>query len=185
MIDPALRDRVIQEIWPSADAAQKTWAILDCARDDRIYPALRGSKLDHLCLFSGPMSREVEEAAPHVIQLAPTYGFTPKLIEMAWGNSWGVFLRIDDFSRLRPHLRSFLRVSDEDGRILFFRYYDPRVLRAYLPTCQTDELRAVFGPITSYITEGEDGTSLLEFRFDGTRLHQRRVSLVAEPAATE
>lgn len=176
-MDPAVRDRVIQALWPSPSASATTWAVLDCARDDRIFPALRNSRLDALCLFSGPMSPEVEAAAPHLIQLGPDYSFTPKLIEMGWGNSWGVFLRIEDFSRLRPHLRSFLRVSDEDGNILFFRYYDPRVLRAYLPTCQTDELRAVFGPIASYLVEAEDGASLIEFQFDGTRLHQRRVPL--------
>ena len=98
---------------------------------------------------------------------------------MGWGNSWGVFLRIGDFSRLRPHLRSFLRVTDEAGTVMFFRYYDPRVLRAYLPTCQPEELRAVFGPIDSYLVEGEDGTSLIEYQFDGIQLRERRIGLTA------
>lgn len=177
VIDPALRDRVIEELWPSSPSGTSVWAILDCARDDRIFQALRASRLDYLCLFSGPLSREVEAAAPHLIELGPKYSFTPKLIEMGWGNSWGVFLRIDDPSRLRPHLRSFLRVTDEAGNVLFFRYYDPRVLRAYLPTCRPEELRTVFGPIASYLVENEDGSGLIEYQFDGTRLHQRRIPL--------
>jgi hypothetical protein len=34
--------------------------------------------------------------------------------------------------------RRFLRVKDEDG--LVFRFYDPRVMRVYLPTCAAGEL---------------------------------------------
>jgi len=45
-----------------------------------------------------------------------------------------VFLRTETgIEQLRKHLRGFLRVRDEAGRRLIFRYYDPRVLRVYLP----------------------------------------------------
>jgi hypothetical protein len=180
VIDATFRDRVIEALWSSPSAAGlSVWAILDCARDERIYPALRNSQLDYLCLFSGRLHLEVVTAAPHLIELSPSYRFTPKLIEMAWGQSWGVFLRIGDATNLRTHLRGFLRVRDESGRILMFRYYDPRVLRVYLPTCQPDELRTVFGPIRSYLVEGEDGKSVIEFEFDGHRLHERRIVLAS------
>jgi hypothetical protein len=178
VIEAALRDRVIAALWPSpAAAGHSVWAILDCARDERIYPALRKSQLDYLCLFGGRLHHQVEAAAPHIIELSPDYKFTPMLIEMAWGQSWGVFLRVNDATNLRAHLRRFLRVRDESGRILMFRYYDPRVLRVYLPTCRTDELRTVFGPISSYAVEAEDAAGLIEFEFDGSRLHERRIPL--------
>jgi hypothetical protein len=32
---------------------------------------------------------------------------------------------------------------------LLFRYYDPRVLRVYLPSCRPSELETVFGPVVS------------------------------------
>jgi len=47
---------------------------------------------------------------------------------------------------------------------LIFRYYDPRVLRAYLPTCSPAELNTFFGPVTAFITEGENPGEILEFR---------------------
>ena len=100
---------------------------------------------------------------------------------MGWGKSWGIFVRIEDSSNLRYHLRTFLRVRDESGRNLLFRYYDPRVLRSYLPTCRADELKTVFGPIDTYIAESEDGQSLIEFRFDGSALQERRITLTPEP----
>jgi len=61
-------------------------------------------------------------------------------------------------------LREFLRVRDESGKRLIFRYYDPRVLRVYLPTCWPAELDTFFGPISAFITEGEDPGEILEFR---------------------
>jgi len=47
-----------------------------------------------------------------------------------------------------------LVVKDERGNRLVFRYYDPRVLRVYLPTCSPSELRTVFGPIECFWAEG-------------------------------
>jgi hypothetical protein len=184
VIDAAFRDRVVEALWPPPAGGTSVWAILDCARDERVYPALRTSQLDYLCLYSGRLHHEVEAAAPHLIELSPSYRFTPRLIEMGWGQSWGVFLRTKDTSNLRHHLRGFLRVRDESGRILMFRYYDPRVLRVYLPTCRPDELRTVFGPISSYLVEGEDGKSLIEFEFDGNQLHERRTTLTGQQSAT-
>ncbi len=181
-----MRDRVIETLWPSQPVTgTSVWAILDCARDDRIYYALRNSGLDYLSLYAGRLSPAMQAAAPYLVEVAPTYRFTPKLIEMGWGQSWGVFLRISDPSNLRSHLRGFLRVRDDSGRILIFRYYDPRVLRVYLPTCTADELRTVFGPISSFLIEGEDGTSLIEFEFDGNRLHERRIRLTSDAEAGE
>ena len=67
--------------------------------------------------------------------------------------------------------------KSRSGRILIFRYYDPRVLRVYLPTCRLDELQTVFGPVTSYLVESENGDGLIEFAFDGIQLRERRISL--------
>jgi len=186
VIESRLRDRLIEALWPpAAGASTSVWAIVDCARDPRIYPALRTSGLDYRCLYSGRLSPEVEAAAPHLIELAPTFRFTPKFIDMGWGNSWAVFLRIADPSDLRQHLRRFLRVQDESGRSLLFRYYDPRVLRVYLPTCRADELRTVFGPITSYLAEDATGQNLIEFSLDGNQLRERRIGLVPDDAGGE
>jgi len=179
-MDTSLRDRVLGALWPpGSPSGTSVWVILDAARDERIYPALLTSRLEYICLYSGKLPDALKRAAPYLVELAPTYSFTRPLIEMGWGNSWGVFLRIKDASNLRHHLRGFLRVQDESGRMLIFRYYDPRVLRAYLPTCNTSELKTVYGPIASYLMEGEGGESLIEFEFDGRRLAQRRTSLVA------
>jgi hypothetical protein len=181
MASPEVVDRVIETLWPPGlPKATSVWAILDAARDERIYPALKFSKLEYISLYAGKLPDALLRAAPYIVELAPTYSFTRPLLEMGWGQSWGVFLRIDDARNLRPHLRSLLRVKDESGRVLVFRYYDPRVLRAYLPTCTGDELRTVFGPIGSFVMETGGGEGLIEFELDGQRMQQRRTLLATE-----
>jgi hypothetical protein len=89
---------------------------------------------------------------------------------------------------LRFHLRGFLRVRDQSGRKLVFRYYDPRVFRDYLPTCTSGELEMVFGPIDSFIAEGRDGTTLLRFQRErgalATRSFVMPVPSMGTPAAS-
>jgi hypothetical protein len=56
------------------------------------------------------------------------------------------------------HLREIFVVTDEEGQEYFFRYYDPRVVRSFLPTCTESELRELFGIVVVWIAEAEDGT---------------------------
>ena len=135
------REDLIRALWPVGErAAIKTWAILDGARDKRIYEAICQSFEVKCCLFAGELSPELSRVAPYLIQLEPEDRLTKLLLDQGWGNSWGIYLRSDaSLETLRRHFRSFLRVSDEAGRKLLFRYYDPRVLRVFLPTCVTEQ----------------------------------------------
>jgi len=175
---PAQRDAVVAMLWPDGDKSRfGVWALLDCARDPKIYLALLESRLEFRCLYSGRLPRALEMVAPHLVELLPGHRLTHRLLDEGWGRAWGVFLKIDDPSNLRHHLRKFLKVQDEDGRRMLFRYYDPRVLRAYLSTCTAEELRTVYGPIRSWCTESEDEAALLEFAFESGTLKQRSMRL--------
>lgn len=151
-------------LWPADGKPRASvWAVLDCARDVRIHPALISSRLDFRCLYSGRLPAELERVAPQLVELLPDHRLLDTLLGDGWGQSWGVFVKIEDPSALRHHLRKFLKVRDEDGRRLIFRYYDPRVLRTYLPSCTGSELATLFGPMAAWLTEGERGESLIEF----------------------
>ena len=167
----ARREQIEAALWPAGAAQASVWAVLDLARDRRIHGALLESRLEFLCLYAGRIPRELELAAPHIVELLPGHRLLDRLFGDGWGASWGIFARIEDPSMLRRHLRRLLKVRDEDGRSLLFRFYDPRVLRTYLPTCRADELAQMFGPVAGYVAEGERGTNLIDFRFDGARLH--------------
>jgi hypothetical protein len=170
---PEQREQILQALWPQgAKSTLGVWAILDCARDPKIYLAMLESKLEFRCLYSGKLPRELEMVAPHLVELSPTNRLIGRWLDEGWGQAWGVMLKIGDPSNLRHHLRKFLKVQDEAGRTLIFRYYDPRVLREYLPSCRGDELRQLFGPIDRFIVEDRAATNGMEFAFVGGALKQ-------------
>jgi len=137
--------------------ASAFYAILDGARDPLIYEMLASSDAPWCCLFAGALEPAVLRASPYLVHLDPR--FVPEdFLQEVWSHGWGLLLHTAaGFEDLRRHLRSFLRVKIEDGGLVLFRYYDPRVMHAYLPTCTVEELEYVFGPVRSYFVELEDG----------------------------
>ena len=176
---PEQRQRIERALWPEAERSRLgVWAVLDCARGSRVYLALLESNLEFRCLYSGRLPRSLEMVAPQLVELFPGHRLTSRLLDEGWGQAWGIFLRVSDPPNLRHHLRKFLKVSDEDGRRLLFRYYDPRVIRAYLPTCRAEELRRVIGgPLAGIAVESADANSLLDFGVESAGLKVQEVQL--------
>ena len=158
-------DHLQRHLWPHG-ASRDVWMLVDGARDPKIYWDLTNSHLQTACLYSGDISPQLEAVAPHLVQLEYDDSSTRELVRRAWGKSWGVFLTCESsMHRLRKHLRTLLIVKDWRGRQLLFRYYDPRVLRIYIPTCRPDELKLLFGPIKQFLTEDETGDGMIAFDF--------------------
>ncbi|HKG92802.1 MAG TPA: DUF4123 domain-containing protein [Gemmatimonadaceae bacterium] len=164
----AVVDAVVEQLWRPASpsgARPTVWAVLDGARDEGIRSLVRYSGMEQACLYAGRLPSQLEAAAPYLVRLVESAHFTRDLLEAGWGRSWGIyFTSRGTLDQLRRHLRTFLRVRDERGQRLIFRYYDPRVLRVFLPTCTPSELEQLFGPVDAYVAEGEDGRSVLRFR---------------------
>ncbi len=155
--------------------------IADAARDRAIFRMLLECHLEYSCLYSGYLPPALEIAAPYLVQLEHRDKYTRRILQRGWGDSWGIFLKCDlGLDRLRRHLRQFLVVRDPRGGRLVFRYYDPRVLRVYLPTCREEELNSLFGPIQCFWSEGEDPRDMLEFRFHRGSLARRTLGLDSE-----
>jgi hypothetical protein len=114
--------------------------------------------------IGGELSEELAEAAPYLVRILPDTAFTEWLLTEGWGNHWGIFaLSKADMREMRKHFRTFLVVKNPEGKQIYFRYYDPRVLRAYLPTTSEDERRQVFGPIEMYLLESNLFDDVLRF----------------------
>lgn len=153
--------------YPYEPAGTSLFAILDGARDTTIARALSASAVEYESLFSGDLSPSLRAASPFLVKLTPNDPFTERLIDEGWGHAWGVYLAApSSLSSLRRHLRTFLRVRADSGRKLYFRYYDPRVLRSVLPTCTSEQLRQIFGPITRFDLEASDAAVLRRFRIE-------------------
>ena len=152
-----------------SDPQANVFALLDGASIDGLIDRLWGDLPEFECLYRGALEPDMAEVAPYLARLEPEADFTRWVLEKGWGNHWGIFaVSQADLRTLRRHLRTFTMVHDPDGKLLYFRYYDPRVLRVYLPTCNDQELKTVFGPIRYFLLEDEDPDVLLRFsRIEG------------------
>lgn len=140
------------------------YAILDAAREPSVVDRLKASGLDHQSLYDGEKGEQLAPFGPWLVKFAPGAALLENLVRDGWGNSWGVYLTCElGLADVRRHLRKFLMAKLPDGRQVYFRYYDPRVLRTYLPTCLPDEMASFFGPVRRYILESPDADEALEF----------------------
>lgn len=156
-------------MWPTTGRAPwSVFAILDAARNKAIYPAVKTSGLPYTCLYTGKLPEVLLEAAPYLVKLEKGSPFTEQLLSEGWGDHWGIFVLANStLEELRRHFKRLLRVKDPEGKTLIFRFYDPRVLRVFLPTCESGELAMMFGPALMFVQPGEAGEVLSFFRDGG------------------
>lgn len=175
-----IRDSLNRILW-SGDEQNRMYAVLDAARDGMIYQRLVESDTEKVCLFIGDQARKLAGVAPYLVGLSERSPFTQWILEHGWGKSWGIFAESDaTFIELRHHFRSFLKViNEEDGKTLFFRYYDPRVLRVFLPTCDQTQLLTLFGPVNRYYVEAEKENTLIQYMLSEEKLVQEEIQLAA------
>ncbi len=173
-------DQIINRLWRPVEgrALLNVYALVDAARSESIYPKIMGAKLASVCLHRGKRAEELAWVAPYLVLLQPEDLFTHWLLDKGWGKSRVSFIRSSAaLNELNRHFRNYLTVYDEEGKSYFFRFYDPRVLRTYLPTCNAEELKTIFGPVENFIVEGEDPSLLLHFSMAGEALQKETVSI--------
>lgn len=131
-----------------------------------------------LSLYKGEKMKKLASVAPYLFDLKQGTGFLQWMIENGWGNSWGILFSANtEMEACERHFRKFLLVADEQGQELYFRFYDPRVLRIFLPTCDKKQLIEFFGPVDYFIVENNTGHEGIKFWNERGDLHQKQVSL--------
>ncbi len=134
---------------------ERVYVVIDAARAGLLCQAAREQHgLVGRSLFDGPLAGMLDHVAPH---LFPTHAGTEFFD--AWqaqlGSSAGVILGAAiDADAMWSHLRSLFVVTDEAGGSYSFRFYDPRVLRVFLPTCSAAQAAEFFGPVSWMLVEG-------------------------------
>jgi hypothetical protein len=154
---PRLRDLLRKDFQP-------LYALLDASREPSVLKVILESKEEYQSLYEGPQGAQLAHFAPYLIRVPQKSALLDTLVKQAWSNSWGVFLTCDaSLKDLRTHFRHFLNVKLPDGTQVYFRYYDPRVLRLFLPTCLPEETSQFFGPVKQFLLEAEDPATALHF----------------------
>ena len=126
------------------------WAIVDACDAPPVRPKVESLGDERaVSLYKGTAEERYADIAPYLV--AVDDDMLDWILTTLWGDPWGIFVQSTaSLDELRSHFRKFLLVSGPNGEEWYFRWYDPRVLEKYLPTCTEDELRAFFGPVTSY-----------------------------------
>lgn len=153
-----------------------TWfAVVDTARDARLFDLVSRCSA-YVPLFAGPLQPPLDRAVPYLVEFERGGPLMTAWMATAASREWGLLVdSTADLPALRRHFRQFLQATLPDGRIVLFRFYDPRVFHAYLPSCDTAALQAWFRPVRTYYVGGpQRGRS---YAFDGTAL---RISERAE-----
>ncbi len=143
---------------------QPLYALLDAAREPSVLKVIFESKEEYQSLYDGAAGAQLTHFAPYLVRIPPKSPLLDTLVKQAWAKSWGVYVTCGQpLKDLRTHFRHFLTVKLPDGKQVNFRYYDPRVLRLFLPTCNVDEVAQFFGPVKHFLVEAEDPNLALHF----------------------
>lgn len=128
-------------------------------------------------LYRGKKEAMLSTVAPYVFDIAEFNKIWDWFFDEGWSNSWGVVLYTTiSIKQIRKHLRRFLIVITEDKKELLFRFYDPRVLRIFLPTCDAQQLQEFFGPIDYFVCEDENPEMGLVFSLENNKLVTKSIT---------
>ena len=163
-----------------------SYILLDAARMDSEFATAKALNNNFDSLYRGQSEETLASVAPYIFRVDRGQEFERWYFDQGWGDSWGVIvLSQDDMKSLHKHFRKFLMVQTEDGEELYFRFYDPRVLRVFLPTCDRDQLKEFFGEIDCFICEDENPEFGIVFSLQDGCLQQQQVTkaraMVYEP----
>ena len=148
-----------------ASLTEPLYCLLDAACDPTIPSLLALTQEKYQCLYDGDSAATLARWAPYLVQLPPSSPFTKALLDLGWGKGWAsYFTSTASFEEIRHHFRKFLMVQIEDGQEVYFRFYDPRVLREFLPTATEHELVVFYGPVDRWLIEAEDPSAMLILR---------------------
>jgi hypothetical protein len=159
---PTVPERVVDFL---RQQKEPLFALVDAARDPMaVLSWLRSCGEEHQSLYEGPKGERLAAAAPYLVRLPAKSPALETLVRHGWCHGWGIYLTCGrPFADVRKHLRHFLLVQLPGGKQAYFRFYDPRVLRVYLPTCTPAEGRDLMGPVSAYYAGGAKPEEILHF----------------------
>jgi len=157
MIEPTIVQAIKSQLFSVQPAT--VFTILDGASVPDLLANLAAFKPECICLRRGELEPDMAEVAPYLARLERNAPFTDWVLANGWEKHWGIFGAAQaDMRMLRDHFRAFLMVNHWRDNTVYFRYYDPRVLKSYLPTCSSEDLAALYGPVLWYLVEESKAT---------------------------
>ena len=133
---------------------------------------------NYLPIFNEEFDIELKNVGPFIFKYSADSLFGKWIMDECIEKDFGILLVCDtDIIEIANHFRQFIRITTPDYILSYFRFYDPRVLRIFLPTCDAGQLREFFGPVTYYFCADDDPAFFLVYSLRYGQLHTERVSV--------
>ncbi|MEY1554068.1 DUF4123 domain-containing protein [Yoonia sp. R2331] len=133
-------------------------AVLDATSYDNLLATIGASRLTFESLFSGEDAIMLSGEAPYVVALDPDRPKAVRDLIKAANHRHAGFVAQSDASLddLRRHFAGRLHVIINEGQdMALFRFYDTRILLAFLASLTTTEAAAFWGPVDqAYVARG-------------------------------
>lgn len=152
------------------------FCLLDAAHGRDVFEIIQAEKAKTIptriqCLYDGASAGELAAHAPYLVEFSRGSALLDCLLDKGWGESWASYLTTrSSFEELRRHFRKFLLVRLDNNEEAYFRFYDPRVLSEFLPTCNEAELAEFFGPVEAWFVEQKEPGKLVRFQNQSGKL---------------
>jgi hypothetical protein len=145
------------------DPDDSLYAVLDAARAERVLWLLQESIDEHKNLYEGTEGRALDDVAPYLVRFQKGSSLLRRMLVGGWGDAWGIFFRSSEHPKeVRRQLRRFLMVLDDaNSERMYFRFYDPRVLREFYSVATNRQRAELLHGMTKLVLEAEDGSPLV------------------------
>lgn len=142
------------------DPELSVYAVLDGAAIPNLINQLKQHQAEYICLYQGQLDPNLAAVAPYLLALPANAQITHWLIDNI-GKHPGIFATSTASIRdMRKHFRSLLMGYNAENNPIYIRYYDPRLLGAFLATFTNEDHQEFFGPVSSYYAENRMGDQL-------------------------
>lgn len=150
------------------------YAVVDAAKDYRLAVASRDILGEPLRPLFSNAPQHMERVGPYLARISctPRYPEYMQLWADRMGDNAGIFIYSSAWPRpVRAQLQKNFKVYDENKNMFYFRFYDPRVLRTYLPTCTLKECKEFFGPLRSIFADGPQLPIMHHYQVGQSAIH--------------
>lgn len=152
---------------PDQPPPLRAYALIDASQNPEIAIMLDAFDSPARCLFDGEEGDDLAGVAPWLVELTRFDDAWDWYVEKGYGKNWGILMHSRlELPRLKTQLKRFLKITDDDGKTFFFKYYRPKHLNAYLPVFDAVQMESFMRGIELIFAEDDkDANKLTQYRF--------------------
>lgn len=148
------KDIIRKQALPLFKEGRKSYMLLEAALIPCLTVTLEGFGEKFKSLYTGKVADDLEFAAPYIVEINPESKalswVLKKYFEVA------LFLQSEkNFDDMWKHCRKFSYVADERGKRYYFRYFNPKVFKAYVTNLTPEEEEKFFTPFSQAFIKDE------------------------------